>query len=93
MIVLVIVAVAVAVIVVLEFESGERCPGMLMVNHRPIVFNQCASPVANPVQVNLYPQLKPGQADRIEFWPPVGGEMPARRRFVVKSARVGAIAR
>ncbi len=75
--------------VVLEFESGERCLGMVVVNGRPIAYNQYAHPFANLMQVNLYPHLKPGQPNRIEFWPPVGGEMPAKRRFVVKSARLG----
>jgi len=76
----------------LEFEVGDRCLRMVVINGRPIAYNQFLHPYPNIMQVNLYPWAQPGQVNRIELWPDSMEAAPTRR-LIVHSVRVGAMAR
>ncbi len=76
--------------VFLEFEVGDRCLRLVVINGRPIAYNQFLHPYPNIMQVNLYPWAKPGQVNRIELWPDSLEAAPTRR-MIVRNVRVGAV--
>ncbi len=76
----------------LEFEDGERCLYLVVINGRPIAYNQSLHPYANIMQVNLYPWAKPGAINRIELWPRSPGEI-AKQKLIVKTVRIGTVPR
>jgi len=78
--------------VFLEFEVSDRWVGIVMINGRPIAYNQSLHPYGNIMQVNLHPWAKPGEVNRIELWPRTP-EDTAKSKMIVKSVRIGAVSR
>ena len=78
--------------VFLEFEVSDRWVGLVVINGRPIAFNQSLHPYANIMQVNLHPWARPGEINRIELWPRTPEET-TRLKMTVKSVRIGAVSR
>jgi hypothetical protein len=76
--------------VFLEFEVGDRCLRLVVVNGRPIAYNQYLHPYPNLMQVNLYPWAKPGQVNRIELWPDSLEAAPVRP-LSVRRVQVGMV--
>lgn len=78
--------------VFLEFEARERWVGLVVINGRPIGFNQSLHPYADIMQVNLHPWAKPGERNQIELWPRTPEET-ARQKMIVRAARIGIVNR
>jgi hypothetical protein len=74
--------------VFLEFEVAHQWVGCVVINGRPLMFNQAAHPYGNLMQVNLAPWARPGQLNRIELWPRTPEET-ARLKMVVRAVRIG----
>ncbi len=55
--------------ILLEFASPSRRVSSVVVNGRPINFNQSGHPYGNIAQVPLYPWIKPGEVNTLELWP------------------------
>jgi hypothetical protein len=74
----------------LEFEVADKWVGCVVVNDRPITYNAFLHPYPNVMQVNLYPFIKPGQANHIELWPRTLETVPTEK-MVGKSVRIGRV--
>jgi len=74
----------------LEFEVADRWVGLVVVNGRPIGYNQSLHPYPNIMQVNLYPWAKAGRINRIELWPRTPEDTPAAK-ITVQQVRIGTV--
>ena len=77
--------------VFLEWEGSERWVYLVVVNGRSIGYNAFLHPYANIMQVNLYPYIKPGEANRIELWGRGPAEI-AQQKMILKRVRIGTVA-
>ncbi|MBN1558277.1 MAG: hypothetical protein JW951_09040 [Lentisphaerae bacterium] len=55
--------------ILLEFETDSRWIGSVVVNGRPVNFNQFLHPYGEISQAPLYPWVRPGAVNTIELWP------------------------
>jgi hypothetical protein len=69
--------------VYLRFKTAEQWMATIVINGRPIAYNQYMHPFGTMTDVNLTPYVKYGTANRLELWPHYTASVPAESHSTV----------